>query len=304
MLRPLSYSIVDLHEMKDIGWLMWPLFSVNGGLWSYASLDYDQHLKGWDSTNPSLLNRLQSFISSKSDKLRLQVSSSEDKSSNHDRIVLITHLTYFGYCFNPVSFYYIYQNLSNFESLDEKDLSYVVTEVSNTPWIEQHSYLADESVPDVVVIRDPSKGTFDGTWKKDFHVSPFMEMDYKYNFKFSRLGSSLRVSSKLIKLQSDEVWFTASFDLQRIEFTPVNILYVLIFYPVQTRLIQVYIHYEALKLWWKGVPTFPHPKGPTINFGLGITDKLLLSIVDRLYTYYSSVSSYFHPAKMNKLHVS
>jgi uncharacterized protein len=294
--------------MKDIGWQMWPLFSMNGGLWSYCSLDYDQHLKGWDQSNPSLLSRLQSFVASKSNKLNVQISQAEDQDDgcSHDRIVLITHLTYFGYCFNPVSFYYIYQDATKDLPLDERDVSFIITEVSNTPWIEQHSYVLDESIPEVVIKRDPTKHIFDATWNKDFHVSPFMEMDYKYNFKFSRLGKSLSVGSKLIKLQSDEVWFTASFDLQRIDFTPWNLLYVLCCYPLQTRLIQVYIHIEALKLWWKGIPTFPHPKGAIIDFGLGITDRFLLSITERFFSYYSFAKSCFNneKKKADKLHVS
>ena len=55
-----------------------------------------------------------------------------------------------------------------------------------------------------------------------------------------------------------------------------NLLYVLFFYPLHTRFIQVWIHIEAIKIFFKGVPTFDHPQGTDVNFGFGITDKVIL----------------------------
>ena len=48
-------------------------------------------------------------------------------------IRLLTHLRYFGYYFNPVSFYYC------FDKSDEK-LEMIMAEVTNTPWNERHCY--------------------------------------------------------------------------------------------------------------------------------------------------------------------
>ena len=36
---------------------------------------------------------------------------------------------------------------------------------------------------------------------------------------------------------------------------------------------QVLIHWEAVKLFCKGIPTFEHPLGSAVDFGFGITDK-------------------------------
>jgi DUF1365 family protein len=44
------------------------------------------------------------------------------------KIELLTHLAYFGYCFNPVSFYFVR------EARDASRVETVVAEVSNTPW--------------------------------------------------------------------------------------------------------------------------------------------------------------------------
>ncbi len=49
-------------------------------------------------------------------------------------IRLLTHLRYFGYCFNPVSFYYCYDPSG-------QDIVAVVAEVTNTPWGERHCYV-------------------------------------------------------------------------------------------------------------------------------------------------------------------
>ena len=75
------------------------------------------------------------------------------------------------------------------------------------------------------------------------------------------------------------MWFTANFELQRLAFTPMNLLYVLVFYPLHTRTIQVLIHWEAVKLFWKGVPTFEHPHGVDVDFGFGVTGKRLGAVL-------------------------
>eukprot|EP01038_Epipyxis_sp_PR26KG_P013325 gene13325-17856_t len=156
----------------------------------------------------------------------------------------------------------------------------IITEVSNTPWIEQYPYILNETNKshNLKIYRNDALDTFEATWNKEFHVSPFMEMDYKYSFTFSKPTEVLKVISKLVKISTNELWFTANFELQRIPFTPINLLYVLIFYPLHTRVIQVLIHWEALKLFLKGIPTFEHPHGTDVDFGYGVTGKRLIYI--------------------------
>ena len=93
----------------------------------------------------------------------------------------------------------------------------------------------------------------------------------------------------MTKLSTDEVWFTVSFELKKIQFTPLNLLYVLLFYPLYTRVIQLLIHYEAVKLFLKGVPTFNHPKGTPVEFGFGLTDKKLIKFISRVNKTFSSI---------------
>lgn len=295
---PLFFSYLNLHEIMSIGWSLYPIFKVNAGAMAFCSLDEKDHLKGIDFTKEgnssdkmTFLQKIHAFVKRESNgKLNVD---------DHD-INLLTHLTYFGYCFNPVSFYYMYNN-KNSKSCS---VDAIIAEVGNTPWNEQHSYLLHEHVLDVAINRhrptnpasddidtsvttsdrvDSKADHFEATWTKCFHVSPFMEMDYRYNFTFSEPKDVISVHSKLVKAATNEVWFTAHFHLTRIPFTPLNLLYVLVFYPLHTRMIQIWIHLEALKIYLKGVPTFEHPEGTDVDFGWGVTGKNLI----RLYEYVS-----------------
>eukprot|EP00980_Cylindrotheca_fusiformis_P030531 scaffold24980_cov117-Cylindrotheca_fusiformis.AAC.4 len=70
-------------------------------------------------------------------------------------------LSYYGYNFNPVSFYYIISRETN-------ELSAVVAEVSNTPWLEQYSYvLHPDSVDKVQHVKKADGEWF--TFPKAFH---------------------------------------------------------------------------------------------------------------------------------------
>jgi DUF1365 family protein len=77
------------------------------------------------------------------------------------RIALLTHLRYFGYCMNPVSFYYCWNKRGD-------RVEVVVAEVSNTPWGERHCYVLDA--------RSQQVDRLHFTFKKEFHVSPFMDL--------------------------------------------------------------------------------------------------------------------------------
>ncbi|KAJ1432690.1 hypothetical protein B484DRAFT_478585 [Ochromonadaceae sp. CCMP2298] len=284
---PIFFSYVDLLEMSNVGWSLWPIFKINAGSFSLSSLEYGQHLKGWRDESPvPLRDRLETFIAEKSGG-KVSTGSSD--------VSLLTHLTYFGYCFNPVSFYYV---LAQGAKKEKAGIDFMVAEVANTPWNEQHSYLLHEDVTDVGVER--SDGAFAATWFKNFHVSPFMEMDYKYHFTWSVPAENMKVTARMCKIGTGETWFTASFSVDRIEFTPINLLYVLLWYPLHTRIIQLWIHVEAVKLYFKGVPTFEHPQGTDVNFGMGITGKRLIAVYESIMGIPSSIISALSSTKKNK----
>src|SRR5262249_18021264 len=93
-------------------------------------------------------------------------------------IRLLTHLRYFGHCFNPVSFYYCY-------AADGVTLEHIVAEITNTPWRERHSYvLAVEAA-----LRHGRALTWD--FRKAFHVSPFLPLQRHYAWRFTVPGETL-----------------------------------------------------------------------------------------------------------------
>ncbi|MEM9690015.1 MAG: DUF1365 domain-containing protein, partial [Pseudomonadota bacterium] len=87
-------------------------------------------------------------------------------------IRLLTHLSYFGFCFNPVSFYYCFDD-------DGETVNTIVAEVSNTPWGEMDIYVLPESAN---VAAGKTKRFRPA---KKMHVSPFMPMDMDYDWSFS-----------------------------------------------------------------------------------------------------------------------
>ena len=87
-------------------------------------------------------------------------------------IRLLTHLRYFGYSFNPVSFYYV------FDATDTR-VETIVAEITNTPWKERHAYV----LPVAGAARAGGRA-WRFSFEKQFHVSPFMPMDMRYDWRF------------------------------------------------------------------------------------------------------------------------
>jgi hypothetical protein len=159
-------------------------------------------------------------------------------------IRLLTHLRYFGYGFNPVSFYYCFDK-------NDQRVEYLVAEVNNTPWGEQHCYVfSSTSQPEG---RKHQQFRFD----KDFHVSPFMPMEIDYDWRFSFPGEQLSVH--MINLQDQEKLFDATMVLKRKPITHSGMAAVLIGYPLMTLKVIGAIYLQALKLWLKRIPFYTHP---------------------------------------------
>lgn len=158
-------------------------------------------------------------------------------------IRLLTNLAYFGYCFNPVSFYYCFGK-------DGQSVEYIVAEVSNTPWGERDCY-----------VMDCRSKTHALSWhfqpNKKMHVSPFMPMEVDYDWVLARPADRLQVF--MANSRSGTRFFDASMALQRTEISSASLARVLVQFPLQTAKIIVAIYWEAMRLWIKRCPLYTHP---------------------------------------------
>lgn len=158
-------------------------------------------------------------------------------------IRLLTNFSYYGYWFNPVSFYYCF-------AADGETVEAIVVEVNNTPWGEQHCYV--ESCRGT----ESEKRMWRFEVAKKMHVSPFMPMQVDYTWVLKPPADQLSVFMAN-RISGDRV-FKAMLKLERKEITSKSLASVLLRYPAQTITTIFAIHWQALLLWLKRVPVYPH----------------------------------------------
>jgi DUF1365 family protein len=160
-------------------------------------------------------------------------------------IRLLTHLRYFGYVFNPVSFYYC------FDAAD-RAVEAVVAEVSNTPWGERHCYVLQ---PDA-----PASGELRASSVKAMHVSPFNPMGLRYDWQLHTPSEALAVHMTLRSTEPAAApVFGATLSLRRVPITGASLAGTLLRFPWMTAKVIAAIHWEALRLWLKRTPVYDHP---------------------------------------------
>lgn len=167
-------------------------------------------------------------------------------------IRLLTHLRYFGHCFNPVSFYYCFDAAG-------AHVDCIVAEVNNTPWGERHCYVLSQPLQAV-----PGKHQRYHS-EKLLHVSPFMPMHLDYEWGFSSPGAQLNVHMALrdhvaVRNEASHKVFDATLQLHHAPVTGARLARLLLRFPLMTLQVIAAIHWQALRLWLKGVPVHTHPQ--------------------------------------------
>jgi hypothetical protein len=166
-------------------------------------------------------------------------------------IRMLTNLRILGCCFNPVTFYYLFEQGSNAPKQ-------ILAEVNNTPWNERHSYLipCDE-------LTGKTKTLFD----KTFHVSPFNPLDMRYRWVSSAPGESLLVHMENLappidKKTSDSTenicHMDATLSLKRYDWSASRLQRLILSQPWAAIKVPFSIYWQALRLFIKGAPVYSH----------------------------------------------
>ncbi len=159
-------------------------------------------------------------------------------------IRLLTHLRYFGYINNPVSFYYCFER-------DGQTLRHIIAEITNTPWGERHQYVLP-----LAQARQHGNAWHFG-FDKAFHVSPFLPMGLRYDWRFEPPGPELRIHMNVSRVEERQ--FDATLVLQRRPWNGSELAKALICYPWMTLTVLRAIYWQAFLIRCKRNPFYAHP---------------------------------------------
>lgn len=231
---------LDLDEIEELDKKFF-LFSHNK--WNVFSFFDKDHFKFIDQRSESAeviskekINYKAENYRGKNTKERIEQIIKESKQDfKLGKVYVLTNLRNFGYIFNPVSFYFCFDEQGVFRAM--------FSEVNNT-FKDQKMY--------VNMIDNPEKEEFDFTQRKHFYISPFTGVKNKLNWKFKLPGENLDI--KIDSIKDNEVELSAVLKGRRKEIKSFTFLGLQLRHPMITFMIIFMIHVQALKLFLKKVP--------------------------------------------------
>lgn len=163
-------------------------------------------------------------------------------------IRILTQVRYFGFCFNPVSIYYCFNQ-------EDTRVEYILLEISNTPWNERKVCILECQSNDLIEQFD---------YLKNFHVSPFMPMDLIWTLQFKipepeMPEKPIYVHMEDWDLTKETLFFDATLDLTPQSLTKKNLLREITKNPLLTLKPFFAIYFQALILKLKNIPFYSHP---------------------------------------------
>lgn len=164
-----------------------------------------------------------------------------------EKCFLVTSPRYAGYVFNPVSFYFCYN--------ERRQLRYFISEINNT-YSERHIYVVEPRVD--------GKGKYHARNEKAFHVSPFFSLDYDYEYTFSDIRDKLDIRINL--LQDGAVCFVSRVWGDNIELTNRRQVGMIARYPLRPLMTMPLITWQALRLFGqRRLPVLPKPNPTSVE---------------------------------------
>lgn len=160
------------------------------------------------------------------------------------RVRLLTMPRILGFAFNPLSVYFCER--------EDGTLHAVLWEVDNT-FGERHSYL--------IPVEGDARGHIVQTCEKSFYVSPFMPMGLRYRFRFTAPGEHLTLH--ITASDSQGPLLIAAQRGAAEALTDRTLFKTFLRFAAQPALVVGGIHWEALKIWRKGIALVTKPKGHT-----------------------------------------
>jgi uncharacterized protein len=161
------------------------------------------------------------------------------------RVLLLCYPRLFGYVFNPLSVYFCYQASGK--------LALVIYEVRNT-FGNIHAYVIPVEGSNV------SPAGIRQEQDKRFYVSPFVKMEMRYHFRLVAPGEHVKL--RILETDFGGPLLSATFNGLRRNLSTRELLRSLFSLPAVTIKIIAAIHWEALRLWWKGVRLVPRRNEP------------------------------------------
>jgi hypothetical protein len=161
------------------------------------------------------------------------------------KVVMVTMPRLFGYAFNPVSFFFCLDR--------EGGLRAVISEVTNT-FRDRHCYISFHDDGRVITQDDVLRS------QKVLHVSPFVEVAGHYQFRFAYREAKIGVW--IDHYDAEGLLITTSMVGKRKALTSYRLLLCFFRYPFITLKVMFLIHYQALKLWLKGIRYRNRPNPP------------------------------------------
>lgn len=224
--------------------LQYPLYVYCLDLDELEALDRELPLFGYNRFRPSSISD-EDYLNDGPGTIReklLRFLEPEGCAGDIATVMLVTSARYFRYVFNPVSFYFCYSR--------EGALVCTVAEVNNT-FKERHVYIPRRTGD------APAGYPFRLIAPKEFHVSPFNDLQGTYEFLFADIREELKIRINLYRDQG--LAFSAELWGDPVPLTPLNHAKILFRHPLIPHLTVPRIYWEAAKLYFFRRLSY-HPK--------------------------------------------